>query len=313
MNDNRKVINLKDYKEQKEKLTNQKLRENLIAYRQVCEEIVTFHYRRTPLEELQDIIDRCLEIGKENDFPCKESLMLMCFGYFPANFFPKSHPHYVAQPSEEELERIRIKKQLWYDEPPNEKSKKQHYASIKNFISLTERKNSKYYGQCKIRDIMMKYSHNYFRDYWRILNQIIRYVESTPNPALQNILRPDVTEEQFAGTIFVWDDGAPAVCHPVQNFNDGVIRFSNSNPYLVYSVDKLTTIMSNEKFAEKTWKRNSEGKVLDEHDLIQCLVESNIFQKNTLDSQKLKGSDIFKAILCLSCLVGAISSIVEGL
>ena len=310
MNDNRKVINLKDYKEQKEKLTNQKLRENLIAYRQICEEVVSYHYRYTPLKELQDTIDKCLEIGKDNNFPSKESLILMCFGYFPSDFLSKSHPQYIPQPSNEEFEKIRVKKQLWYDEPPNEKTKKQHYASIKNFISLTERKNSKHYGQCKIRDIMMKYSHNYFRDYWRILNQIIRYIESTPNPALQNILRPVVTEEQFTGTIFVWDDGAPAVCHPVQNFNDGVIRFSNSNPYLVYSVDKLTTIMSNEKFAEKTWKRNSEGKALDEHDLMQCLVESNIFQHNKVVSQKLKGSDIFFAILGLSCLVGAISSIV---
>ena len=67
--------------------------------------------------------------------------------------------------------------------------------------------------------------------------------------------------------------------------------------------------MSNEKFAEKTWKRNSEGKVLDEHDLMQCLVDSNIFQHNKLVSQKLKGSDIFFAILGLSCLVGAISTI----
>jgi len=250
---------------------------NLNDYRKVCEEVATFHYCLTPIEQLEDIINKIFEIGKENNFQPKQNLIGACFGYYPLDFLPKSNPQYKETLlPKERLKEIMKERQYWYDEPPTENTKKQKYVSIKNFITRIEGKSSTQYGQCKIRDVMNKYSNNYFRDYWRILNQIIKFCNFSSNSVLKTILHPEVPQEKYTGTIFVWDDGAPPVSHPVENFSEGVIRFSPRNPYVVYSVNKLTTMMSNENFIEKIWKRNNEGKDLDENDFIECLKDTKI-------------------------------------
>ena len=63
---------------------------NLNDYRKVCKEVAAFHYCLTPIEELEDIINKIFEIGKENNFQPKETLIGSCFGYYPLDFLPKS-------------------------------------------------------------------------------------------------------------------------------------------------------------------------------------------------------------------------------
>ena len=228
-------------------------------YRKVCEEVATFHYCLTPINELQNIIDELVKTGKENGFPTKDRLIEMFFGYMPLDFLPKTHPKYKSTLLSKEINERWIKEnKLWYDEPPSENTKKIKFASIKNFV------------------ILIKSSHS-IETYLSIFYQIIGFTRPVNrNSELENILGPTVPKEKFRGEIFLMMQGGPPSLQPVENFRDGVIRLSERNPYAVYSIDKLVTIMENEKFVDKTIKRNSDKKSLDENDLIECLKDTKI-------------------------------------
>ena len=82
MDDNRKVINLKDYKEQKEKLENRTFIYIPMAYRQACLDIVRRHNPKASKQEIYFEFERCLEIAKHHNYPSKALLSTMCYGYF---------------------------------------------------------------------------------------------------------------------------------------------------------------------------------------------------------------------------------------
>ena len=82
MNDNRKVINLKDYKEKKEKLELRTFVYIPMAYRQACLDIVKRHNPKASKEEIVSEYERCLQIAKKHNYPSKALLSLFCYGYF---------------------------------------------------------------------------------------------------------------------------------------------------------------------------------------------------------------------------------------
>ena len=82
MNDNRKVINLKDYKEKKEKLEPRTFVYVPMAYRQACLDIVKRHNPRASKEEILSEYERCLQIAKKHHYPSKALLSLFCYSYF---------------------------------------------------------------------------------------------------------------------------------------------------------------------------------------------------------------------------------------
>ena len=82
MNDNRKVINLKDYKEKKEKLELRTFVYIPMAYRQACLDIVKRHNPKASKEEIVSEYERCLQIAKQHNYPTKALLSLFCYGYF---------------------------------------------------------------------------------------------------------------------------------------------------------------------------------------------------------------------------------------
>ena len=85
MNDNRKVINLKDYKEQKEKLELRTFVYIPMAYRQACLDIVKRHNPKATKEEIVSEFERCLQIAKKHNYPTKALLSLFCYSYFCPN------------------------------------------------------------------------------------------------------------------------------------------------------------------------------------------------------------------------------------
>ena len=82
MNDNRKVINLKDYKEKKEKLELRTFVYIPMAYRQASLDIVKRHNPKASKEEIVSEYERCLQIAKQHNYPTKALLSLFCYGYF---------------------------------------------------------------------------------------------------------------------------------------------------------------------------------------------------------------------------------------
>ena len=82
MNDNRKVINLKDYKEKKEKLELRTFVYIPMAYRQVCLDIVKRHNPKASKEEIVSEYERCLQIAKKHNYPSKALLSVFCYSYF---------------------------------------------------------------------------------------------------------------------------------------------------------------------------------------------------------------------------------------
>ena len=82
MNDNRKVINLKDYKEQKEKLENRTFVYIPMAYRQACLDIVKRHNPKASKEKIISEYERCLKIAKRHNYPSKALLSVFCYSYF---------------------------------------------------------------------------------------------------------------------------------------------------------------------------------------------------------------------------------------
>ena len=82
MNDNRKVINLKDYKEKKEKLELRTFVYIPMAYRQACLDIVKRHNPKASKEEIVSEYERCLQIAKKHNYPTKALLSLFCYSYF---------------------------------------------------------------------------------------------------------------------------------------------------------------------------------------------------------------------------------------
>ena len=82
MNDNRKVINLKDYKEQKEKLENRTFVYIPMAYRQACLDIVKRHNSKASKEEIVSEYERCLQIAGKHNYPSKALLSVFCYSYF---------------------------------------------------------------------------------------------------------------------------------------------------------------------------------------------------------------------------------------
>ena len=82
MNDNRKVINLKDYKEQKEKLENRTFVYIPMAYRQACLDIVKRHNPKATKEEIVSEFERCMHLAKQHNYPSKAILSTICYGYF---------------------------------------------------------------------------------------------------------------------------------------------------------------------------------------------------------------------------------------
>ena len=79
MNDNRKVINLKDYKEKKEKLELRTFVYIPMAYRQACLDIVKRHNPKASKEEIVSEYERCLHIAKKHNYPSKALLSLFCY------------------------------------------------------------------------------------------------------------------------------------------------------------------------------------------------------------------------------------------
>ena len=82
MNDNRKVINLKDYKEQKEKLELRTFVYIPMAYRQACLDIVKRHNPKASKEEIDSEYERCLQIAGKHNYPSKALLSVFCYSYF---------------------------------------------------------------------------------------------------------------------------------------------------------------------------------------------------------------------------------------
>ena len=82
MNDNRKVINLKDYKEKKEKLENRTFVYIPMAYRQACLDIVKRHNPKASKEEIVSEYERCLQIAQKHNYPSKALLSVFCYSYF---------------------------------------------------------------------------------------------------------------------------------------------------------------------------------------------------------------------------------------
>ncbi len=82
MNDNRKVINLKDYKEQKEKLENRTFVYIPMAYRQACLDIIKRHNPKATKEEIVSEFERCMHLAKQHNYPSKVLLSLFSYSYF---------------------------------------------------------------------------------------------------------------------------------------------------------------------------------------------------------------------------------------
>ena len=82
MNDNRKVINLKDYKEKKEKLEPRTFVYIPIVYRQACLDIVKRHNTKASKEEILSEYEHCLQIAKKHNYPSKALLSVYCYSYF---------------------------------------------------------------------------------------------------------------------------------------------------------------------------------------------------------------------------------------
>ena len=82
MNDNRKVINLKDFKEQKEKLELRTFVYIPMAYRQACLDIVKRHNPKASKEEIISEYERCLQIAQKHNYPSKALLSVFCYSYF---------------------------------------------------------------------------------------------------------------------------------------------------------------------------------------------------------------------------------------
>ena len=82
LNDNRKGINLKDYKEKKEKLENRTFVYIPMAYRQACLDIVKRHNPKASKEEIISEYERCLQLARQHNYPSKALLSLFCYGYF---------------------------------------------------------------------------------------------------------------------------------------------------------------------------------------------------------------------------------------
>ena len=82
MNDNRKVINLKDYKEKKEKLEPRTFVYIPMAYRQACLDIVKRHNPKASKEKIISEYERCLQIAKKHNYPSKALLSVFCYSYF---------------------------------------------------------------------------------------------------------------------------------------------------------------------------------------------------------------------------------------
>ena len=82
MNDNRKVINLKDYKEKKEKLELRTFVYIPMAYRQACLDIVKRHNPKATKEEIVSEFERCMHLAKQHNYPSKAILSTFCYGYF---------------------------------------------------------------------------------------------------------------------------------------------------------------------------------------------------------------------------------------
>ena len=82
MNDNRKVINLKDYREQKEKLENRTFIYIPMSYRQACLDIVRCHNPKASKQEIYSEFDRCMHLAKKHNYPTKVILSVICYGYF---------------------------------------------------------------------------------------------------------------------------------------------------------------------------------------------------------------------------------------
>ena len=78
MNDNRKVINLKDYKEQIEKLENRTFVYIPMEYRQACLDIVKRNNPEASKEEIVSEYERCLHIAKKHNYPSKALLSVFC-------------------------------------------------------------------------------------------------------------------------------------------------------------------------------------------------------------------------------------------
>ena len=82
MNDNRKVIYLKDYKEQKNKIEPRDFIYIPIAYRDACFDIVKRHNPKASQKELQLEYNRCMNLAKKHHYPDKVLLSLFCYSYF---------------------------------------------------------------------------------------------------------------------------------------------------------------------------------------------------------------------------------------
>ena len=82
MYDNRKVINLKDYKEKKEKLGPRTFIYIPMEYRQACLDIVKRHNPKASKEEIISEYKRCLQLTRQHNYPTKSLLSLFCYGYF---------------------------------------------------------------------------------------------------------------------------------------------------------------------------------------------------------------------------------------
>ena len=82
MNINRKVIYLKDYKEQKQKLNQGTLCYIPITYVQAIFDIVKRHHPNGSKEEIKSEFERCKKIAIDKNFPSKALLSTLCYGYF---------------------------------------------------------------------------------------------------------------------------------------------------------------------------------------------------------------------------------------
>ena len=82
MNDNRKVIYLKDYKEQKNKIEPRDFIYIPIAYCDACFDIVKRHNPKASQKELQSEYNRCMNLAKKHHYPDKALLSLFCYSYF---------------------------------------------------------------------------------------------------------------------------------------------------------------------------------------------------------------------------------------
>ena len=82
MNDNRKVIYLKDYKEKKNKIEPRDFIYIPIAYRDACFDIVKRNNPKASQKELQSEYNRCMNLAKKHHYPSKALLSLFCYGYF---------------------------------------------------------------------------------------------------------------------------------------------------------------------------------------------------------------------------------------